>query len=314
MISDYMYSARMPFLTALKLRPQLLILVAATIAPVLLFSIGGAWLLVQHERATMQRDGLGRARSAMTAVDAELGGSIAALRGLAASPNLEAGNIPAFYQEARRALNAHPNWLNVRLVSAGGTQIFDAALPLGVEMQELVDRESFDEVLRTGRLLIGSLMPGPTTDELAVRIRFPVASGGKVRYVLSIPLKLEHLEQVLKAQRIPPDWVIALVDRNKRFIVRIPWARPGSGVSDSLRAAIERAPEGWFPGRTIEGVDTYTPYVTSELSGWVLSIAIPASTVEAGQRRMISITIAGIIATTVLALLLAWLISKRIGV
>ena len=81
MISDSMYSARMPALTALKLRPQLLILVAATIAPVLLFSLGGGWLLVQHERATMQRDGLGRARSAMSAVNAELGGSIAALRG-----------------------------------------------------------------------------------------------------------------------------------------------------------------------------------------------------------------------------------------
>ncbi|HEY8252104.1 MAG TPA: ATP-binding protein, partial [Burkholderiales bacterium] len=118
---------------------------------------------------------------------------------------------------------------------------------------------------------------------------------------------------VLRAQRLPESWVIALVDRNRRFIARLPPMAPGRAVSESFRAAIERSPNGWFPGSTLEGTRTYTPYVTSELSGWVLGIAIPARSVEAAATRTFFGFAAGIATVLALALLLGWYMARRIA-
>src|SRR6185312_11743909 len=88
-------------------------------------------------------------------------------------------------------------------------------------------------------------------------------------------------------------------DGNRRFISRIPPLPPGQKISETFRAAIDHAPNGWFAGETLEGTLAYTPYVTSELSGWVMGIAIPAVTVDA--------------AALALALLLGWYMARRIA-
>ena len=295
---------------------QVLAVVAAAIIPLALLAAGVGWFRMQDQRAEMQRDALGRARAAMNAVDSELGDLVAALAGLARSRNLEAGNITAFYEESRRTLRAHPDWLNIGLTAADGTQLFDAVLPLDTAQRQVGDRESFDEVLRTGALWVGNVMQGPATDELAVRIRVPVAIDGKVRYVLSVPLKLEALESALRAQGVPQDWVIALTDRKRNFIVRIPWARPGTPASEVFRVAVEREPEGQVRGRNVDGVDVYTAYVSSELSGWALGIGIPAADFEAREAHWFNVMTAAGVAAGIAALLLASLATgrKKIGV
>jgi len=146
-----------------------------------------------------------------------------------------------------------------------------------------------------------------------VHLRLPVRQKGVVRYVLTAALKPDAFADVLRAQQLPASWVIALVDRNRRFVARIPPMPAGRAVSDSFRAAIERSPNGWFPGSTLEGTRTYTPYVTSALSGWVLGIAIPARSVEAAATRTFFGFAAGIATVLALALLLGWYMARRIA-
>src|SRR6185436_12875063 len=112
---------------------------------------------------------------------------------------------------------------------------------------------------------------------------------------------------------VPESWVIALVDGNRRFISRIPPLPPGQKISETFRAAINRSPNGWFAGTTIEGTQAYTPYVTSELSGWVMGIAIPAATVDAAANRTVIGMGAGVAAALALALLLGWYMARRIA-
>jgi len=66
------------------LRLRLYLLVAGALAPMAVAAVVAALLLLDHERDTIERDALGRARAAMSAVDAHLRGSIAALETLAA--------------------------------------------------------------------------------------------------------------------------------------------------------------------------------------------------------------------------------------
>ena len=59
----------------------------------------------------------------------------------------------------------------------------------------------------------------------------------------------------------------------------------GEPASQSLQAALSRAPEGWFQGSTIEGTEVYTPYNRSASSGWTVAMGIPAAAVEASLRH-----------------------------
>jgi signal transduction histidine kinase/CheY-like chemotaxis protein len=297
----------------MRLHPQLSLLVVGTVAPVLLLAVVAGVLLVRHERNTMEEEAIGRTRSAMSAVDALLRGHLTTLQALAASRALEAGNIRAFYEETRRVLRAQPEWLNVGLASADGIQLFDAVRPFGTETPLTGDLASYRLAVERGMPVIGDVDEGIVVPDPSVRIRLPVVLKGSVRYVLTLPLKPDAFSDVLRAQRLPESWVIALVDRNRRFIARLPPMAPGRAVAESFRAAIERSPNGWFPGSTLEGTRTYTPYVTSELSGWVLGIAIPARSVEAAATRTFFGFAAGIATVLALALLLGWYMARRIA-
>ena len=93
---------------------------------------------------------------------------------------------------------------------------------------------------------------------------------------------------------------MGLVDRELNIIVRIPPVAPARPL-ESYRAALSRAPEGWFRGSTLEGRETDTPYVTSELSGWSLGMAIPAATVNRGAWRTFRLTATGVAVALALA-------------
>jgi signal transduction histidine kinase/ActR/RegA family two-component response regulator len=297
----------------MKLRHHLSWLVIAAITPVLAVAIAASMQLVHDERAAVERDAVGRVRSAMSAVDAELRGSVATLEALAASRHIDARDLRAFYEEARRVLATQPRWQNIALSSPSKTHIFDAVLPFGQPAPFSGDADSIDRVLATGRAAIGDIADGADVRMPAIRVHVPVVRNGTLEYVLSAPLRLESLQTVLRAQQIPQDWVIVVVDRARRFIGRIPAMPPGTVASESFREALSHASEGFFRGRTVEGFETYTPYVTSALSGWVLGIAVPASVIEAAANRMFTIMTVGLTLGLMLALALALLVARRIA-
>ena len=252
------------------------------------------------------------ARAAMSAVDAHLRGSIASLQSIATSKALEAGDIAAFHAESQRVLRTQPGWVNVSLVSAAKLVISNAVYALGKPEPLSPVEESFYAVVRTARPAIGNVMTGAIVQSPTVRVRVPVTYGDKVRYVLSAPLNLKYVaDNLLKAQRLPEGWVITLVDRDTRVIARLPAVATGLQEADDFRDATNGSPEGWFQGRTMEGRTTYTSYVRSQLSGWVLGIAIPAETVEAGARSTFAILGIGVLSAFAIGMLLASLIGRR---
>ena len=294
----------------MRLHPQLSLLVAVAIAPVLVLAVAAGVLLVRHERQTMKEEAIGRTQSAMSAVEADIRGHFAALQALVASRSLEDGDTAAFYEETRRVLRGRSHWLTVRLALATETPLFDALVPLGNEQDPVRDLTSFRLAVATRQPVISDV--DTSAQPPVVRLRMPVMVDGVVRYVVTVRMAPDAFSGVLQAQRVPESWIIALVDRNRRFIARIPPLPAGTLVSESFRTAINRSPSGWFAGQTIEGVRTYTPYVTSEPSGWVLGIAIPASTVDAAANRTLIGMGAGLAAVLALALVLCWYMSRRI--
>jgi signal transduction histidine kinase len=199
----------------------------------------------------------------------------------------------------------------VRLALATETPLFDALVPLGNEQTPVRDLTSFRLAVATRQPVISDV--DTSVQPAIVRLRMPVMVDGVVRYVVTVVMAPDAFDGVLHAQRVPESWAIALVDRNRRVIARIPPLPAGTSVSETFRSAINRAPSGWSTGRTIEGVRSYTAHVSAEPSGWVLGIAIPATTVDAAASRTLVGMGGGIAAALAIALLLGWYMACRIG-
>ena len=295
----------------MKLRTLLTLLVAGAVVPVLVAAVIAGIVLARHERRNTERDAIRWARATMSAIDAELRGAMLTLEALAASKYLQGGDLAGFHAETRRVLLSQPHWTNIGLFSPAKVQLVDAIRPLSAPGRTVADPESLDRAIGGRQPVFGNVVSareGAST----VRMRLPVAQDGGLRYVLSVPLDTKLFTDVFRAQQLPADWVIVLVDRNRRFIARIPPRPPGDPISGSFRQALDRSPEGFFRGRTVEGFETFTPYVTSPLTGWVLGIAMPESEVTAAATRLAVTTAIGVVIALAVALALAWLVARRI--
>jgi signal transduction histidine kinase len=302
----------------MKLRSHLLLLSIATAAPIVALAFLIAVVVVKQERDSLRDSAGERVLAVMSAIDAELRGSIATLRALAASRHLETGDLKAFHADAGRIFGTHPDWLNFTLARGDGTRILDAANPPGRDLGPITDRESFDLAVGSGEPVIGRIVIGPGGRNLGIPLRMPVRNpDGTMKYMVTVALKPEAFADVLRAQRLPEGWVVNLVDHVHNVIARLPPVPPGQAASESFRAQLQKSPQGWFRGKTLEGRDTYTPYITSSLSGWVLGIAMPAEAVDAAAWRGLWLLIVMVLLASAIAvgfaLLLSWRINRPIA-
>jgi len=286
------------------------LVVATAMAPMVVFALVAALMVAAQQREETRHDAIGRARAAMSAVDAHLRGAMLSLGTLAVSKSLENRDVAAFHEESQRVLRTQPAWENIGLASAAKTQLSNAVEPFARPVPIGNIDDSFEAVLRGAKAGFSDVMPGPAVLAPTVRVRIPVTYGEEVRYVISAPLNLRHLNALLEAQGLPHDWEIALIDRHQRVIAREPEAPVGVEVPQAFRDEIRRAPQGWFRGQTLDERSAYVAYVTSELTGWVLGISIPAEEVEAGERRTYAIIGFGFVFALAAAMLFATIATR----
>src|SRR5688572_1763563 len=298
----------------MRLRSHLLLLSIATAAPVVVLAAVIAVMVVKQERDSL-RDAAGeRVVAVLSAIDAEVRGSIATLRALAASRELEGGNLKAFHAEAVRVLATHPDWLNFILAHPDGTRLGDAQHPPGNTSGMVVDRPSFDAALAGTEPVIGRVVVGPAGRNLGIPLRVAVrGKDGQPRFVVTVVLRPESFSDVLREQRLPEGWVVSLLDNAGHVIARLPHVPAGTPASESFRAQLQRSSQGWFRGKTLEGRDTYTPYATSTLSGWTLGIAMPVEAVNAAAWRTLWALAALVLIASAVAVGLALFIGRRIA-
>ena len=297
----------------MSLRANLIQLVLAAIIPLVVFSVAMVVRFDRDERATFRQGATERTRALLTAVDTELKSSITTLKALASSDDLDTGDLRSFHEEAQRALRTQPHWFTIHLASPSAQQLLDVRQPYGAMLPAVQERLSFDQVLRTTQPAVGSLFANTAARQLAFAVRVPVVRDGKIKYVLTATVKPQGLSALLTAQRLPHDWVGVVLDRNRRSVTRTldPEHSLGQLASASLRTALDRAPEGWFHGSTVEGTAVYTAYNRSIFSGWTVAIGVPVNVVEAEFRRSLLVVVSFGLLFLALGTGLAWFLSKR---
>jgi PAS domain S-box-containing protein len=303
------------FSRPLNLRTHLVLLTAATLLPIIIFTALIALFLARREQDTFKRGASERMLALLTAIDTELKSLISTLEALGTSPLLDTGDLRAFRDRVERVLQSQPDWFNINLARPSGQQILNLLRPFGAELSMVHERSSFEQVLQTGKPTVGGVALDEGTQQHVFRVRVPVLRGGVIKYVLSAIVKPGPFSTLLAHQRLSPDWIGVVLDSNHRFVTRTMDSERNLGRSapESLQAALTRAPEGWFRDSTIEGLDVYTAYSRSPYSGWTVVMSIPAATIEASLRS--SLLYVASFGTIFLALGigLAWFLSSSIA-
>ena len=298
---------------ALTIRSHLLLLAMAAFLPVLAFGVAAALLLVRHDRETQSNAALDRSRAMMTAIDAELQGSIAALHAITAFQSLDHDDTAAFHAAARRALATQPAWLDVTLALPSGKPVVNAAVPWGGALPLDEDPASIERAAKTMRPVVGDVLTEKSLRSPAIPVRVPVMRNGVASYVLTAMVRPDAFADLIRKQQLPRGWVSGIVDGGQRFVARVPSAPVGSLSSAGFRAAVAREREGWYRGLTVEGIDVFTAHVTSSFSGWSVGLAVPTPLVERAARRSAWFMGLGALLSVALAVALTLLIGQRIA-
>ena len=291
-------------------RSRMILVVAVTIAPMIVCAVAAALPLLEHERRVMERDAVGRARSAMSAVDAHLNGTLLALRTLAASKNLEAGDVAAFHAEAQRVLKGDPAGVNISLMAPSQEVLFNAVYAFGKPEPRPPLNDSFEATANGTKVAFSGVRSGSVVRNPTVRVNLPVRLKGEPGYVLVAPLNLKQIADVLEAQKLPEAWTIMLVDRDNQVIAGIPHVPTGAAAPEGIASGIRGSPEGWSRGGGPDGAP-YAAHVTSNLSGWVLAIGVPPAYVEADARRSLRILGVGVVLALVVGVAFAGAVATR---
>lgn len=293
------------------LRAQLQRLTLATLLPVLILSMVGAWVLSQREEAAFEQGARARVRAMATAVDSELQSVVGTLRALATSNELESDPLAGFHDRMVRVLRTQPDWWTIVLSSPSGQQLLDALAPIGTPLALVADRESLERVVSSGQPTIGNIDKGTSTGRPRFTVRVPIKRGDTVAYALTAIVKPQLISDILASQQIPVDWTAAIVDGSNHFVVRTIDSEHSVGqlVSRDLQRALGTSTEGWFEGKTLEGTVTYTAFLRAPKSGWSVAIAIPRSFVG----RVVRPTVFALGIVTAAALALAVLLASAVG-
>jgi signal transduction histidine kinase len=258
-------------------------LAIAALLPLLIFGILAGVLAAERTMRVNTR-GLAVQLATRSAerISLELDAQIDLSEALAASTALDRGDFDAFRTEAGRLTTLHPLWQGIEVTDAAGKPLFSTSGPAEARLGEASDRNSFQQVLKTGRPSVGGLGPaglGPPTATL----RVPVLRGGVLRYILSLAVVPDAIGEILHTAGAPPGWVGVVVDANGHILARTgdPNEKPGELASLGLLDAIAPGRTGFHEGVTRSGLRIET--VTRSLphtGGWSVAFGIPVSVLQ----------------------------------
>ncbi len=286
-----------PRMPGVPLRRRLFLLAAAGIVPLVVMSGIGLYALAQQQRAQSERIAIELARALATAVDGELRGAMSVVQSLATVVALEQDDLPGFRDRAARVLATQPHWVAVFLADPAGRRLVDTRFPPGTKLPPIIERESFDRVVRTRAPAVGNLGRSPA-GLLLFPVRAPFLRNGELRYVVTALVKPEVIRQVVQRQRVPSDWIISIFDANGLRVARSRAHEENLGgrASVTLQAIMARGgDEGVGQTLDLEGGRNYASFSRLKESGWAVAPGIPASFVEGTVYRSLAFYGGGIL-------------------
>jgi signal transduction histidine kinase/CheY-like chemotaxis protein len=290
---------------------RLLLLAASGLLPLVIVLAWGVDHLVKERRSAAERSALELSRALATAVDAEVRSIQSLLDHMGTSDELERADLRAFHLSTRRAAEQF-GWRQVSLSDADGHILFRSSQPYDSLDPRPIDPASLDEVVRMKKPVVSDAVPSPRDGTLTFAVRVPVLRGGEVVYILTAVLSTELIGKVLTRQGIPQDALAFVFDRDGHRLAR---SRPPytAGPTASMQRLIASGDaQGTGITTTSEGEAIYTGFTRLAETGWIVAVGTSVARTNQALFTLLGAIGLGLAASLGMALLLAWLISRRV--
>jgi signal transduction histidine kinase/ActR/RegA family two-component response regulator len=299
-----------------RLRHLLILLAAIGLLPLALLGVWNIQAAGEHRVREQERALLDLARALASAVDAELDGTVATLAGMAHGDTLRSGDVHAFYELARRQVQAQPDWLGVVLSDAEGKPLFRTMAPYGAPPTPSADPDSLQQALALRRPVVGRIVRGPH-GTAAVPVRVPVSDDAGRLYVLTAVIRPTRILRVVERQRAPAGSVIGILDASGLTVARS--LNQAEAVAHPPSPTLARlihngGPENSGETTTLEGRPVITAYTTASRYAWTVAVGAPPATSPAGFASYGAGLLASLAVCVALASWLSGRIARRIEV
>jgi PAS domain S-box-containing protein len=283
-----------------------------TLLPVLLIV---AWMLFDAARLRRDdslHDATTVVRHLNATIDVEAEKAIAVAETLAASLALSEGDYTAFDRQARDVANR----IGMVIVSRdlAGQQITSTAVPLGSPLP--VSNEGIRAVdqLAAARKapVVSDLVTGTVMQTPVVIADVPVFKGQHVAYFIDVVLLPQRIVEIV-SQGLPDGWIAGVIGGDGRLIARNVDQDRYVGTANRSFLDVATQPEGVWSGSTRDGLMVSGAYMRSPLTGWVVSVAVPQTVLQAPVQWAMG-WIGGLaVAALAVSTFLGWRLSRRIA-
>jgi signal transduction histidine kinase len=297
----------------LSLRHLLILLTAIGFLPLALLGTWGLKAAADVRQREQDRSMLELARALSSAVDAEHDGAAAALAGIAHAPALKAGDLRAFHEVARQQAAAQSQWLGITLADEQGRLLVRTMAPFAPAAGTVVDPVSLRRAIDGHEPVAGNLARGHS-GRYAFPVRVPVNLPDGRRYVLSAVIEPGRIVNVIGRQRVPEDWIIAVMDGGGNRVARSREHERyvGGAASPSLQQLMRSGPEGTGDSKTIDGTEVRTAYTRSSRWGWTVVVSAPIESLRYPLLQGAVVYAAGLALSLAACIAVASILARRI--
>ncbi len=291
---------------------QLVLLALAAALPLVLSSYYMFVQLAANERENIRQGLLLNSRTLAALVDNEIETHIAIASTLSRSPTLLSDDLKTFSKEASDALQFVPgSWLTVRRPS--GEVLMSTLVPFGTPLKEAAPAPGLSPAFASREPFISDLSTNPDTKRVSAMVDIPVFEGDRPLYLISISLVPERFLALFKDKYTNGE-VVAILDRNRKFVARVPSheTRVGTLASEGWRAAIDKAREDIIQNKTVEGDWSNTAYSPTR-NGWTVGVARLEKQIQNPLRGILVTSFAVSLALAALSFMLAVLIARNVS-
>ena len=298
----------------MKPRSHILIITGATLLPLLAFVCVTLVLHFESGRESQLQNLVATARALSLALDKDFEARVAALKTLAQSERLRAGDLKSFYDESKRVVPVHEGADAIVLVDSNGNQATNTRRPFGEGFSQYSDAGFIKTVMESHRPAVSNLFTTRIAQRPVISIGVPVVVEGVTKYALTMSLSPAFIQKLLEQQEIPSRWLSTIIDANKIIVARTRDMDKllGKTASPSLTAKSAENAEGWWVGQPFGGETSYVAHRRSNFSGWTVAIAVPVSAVNRPLWQALGFIGGGIVFFILVTLGIALLFWRRI--
>ena len=297
------------------LKTHLMGLALVTMIPVLVFAVLLIVFLTYQQIESTETSLKGTTRALSAAVDEQVTSVKSSLKILALVEDFDTSNMRDLHRRLTRYVKTQPGWASLSLALPNGKQLFNTSKPLGEKLPNWADHEFFRQVASTGQPVVSGFRVTRLFKWNVITVAVPVVHNKKVDYVLVGNIKADSFSQLLMDQKLPKDWVAAIIDTEGTIIARSRNQKKmvGTKATPFLSELMSRKEEVAFHDLNKEGEESYGAFSISRETQWRVVLAMPASQAKLPTWKLFGIILGGGIGLVSIAIFLAIIIGQRIA-